>query len=52
MQLFESREKEKSVLGSSGHDARCNAHGHQLLEQQLAGIGNVDLRDLDKQRNS
>lgn len=29
-----------------GHDA----HGHQLLEQQLAGVGDADLRDLKQQR--
>ena len=29
-----------------GHDA----HGHQFLEQQLAGVGDADLRDLKQQR--
>ena len=30
----------------SGHDPRSNTHGHEFLEQQLAGVGNVNLRDL------
>ena len=34
----------QSALGS--HDARCNTHRHELLEQQLAGIGDLNLRDL------
>ena len=31
---------------SSGHDTRSNTHGHEFLEQQLTGIGDVDLGDL------
>ena len=28
------------------HHAGCNVHGHQLLEEQLGGVGQLDLGDL------
>ena len=31
------------LVALDSHDPRCNAHGHQLLEQQLAGIRNLNL---------
>mmetsp|Transcript_16479 Transcript_16479/g.64296 ORF Transcript_16479/g.64296 Transcript_16479/m.64296 type:complete len:1268 (+) Transcript_16479:614-4417(+) len=33
-----------SVVGHE--DARRDLHGHQLLEEELAGVGDVDLRDV------
>ena len=33
-------------LDSFDHHSRCNAHGHELLEEQLASVRNTDLRDL------
>ena len=29
-----------------GENAGCNAHGHELLEEQLAGVGHMNLADL------
>ena len=31
-----------------GHDPGCDAHGHQFLEEQLAGIGDLDHGNLQE----
>ena len=46
------KELRESRFGSSGHDARGNAHWHEFLEEQLARIWNIDLWYLEKQRNN
>ena len=38
------------VIFSRGHDAWGNAHGHELLEQQFAGIGDLNLGNLQQER--
>lgn len=35
-----------AVISSHDHHTGSNAHGHQLLEEELAGVRNTDLGDL------
>lgn len=35
-----------TVISSHDHHTGSNAHGHQLLEEELAGVWNTDLGDL------
>lgn len=35
-----------AVISSHDHHTWSNAHGHQLLEEELAGVWNTDLGDL------
>ena len=43
------RQEDRQVLS---HDSRRDTHGHEFLEQEFAGIGNLNLRNLQNKKIS